>query len=623
MSTVTPPRVDPALAEVLLGACHALVDEADDVLERGSMSMVIRESRDYCSVVCDAHGNVLATGRLDLPAFVGTIQLSVQAVIAAFGVEAFRPGDVYIVNDPWSGGTHYNDVRLIAPVFLDDAIIGYVGSCGHLVDIGGVNPGSFAMTPTSAYAEGLRILPTLLVRDGGIDPGIWRMILANVRMANLAEGDLRAMLAGVRRGSERLVELHERYGRERFAAWAASYQDRGEEALRARLRELPAGRYSWRDWIDGDPITGEPLEIRLAVDISPDGLRFDFAGTAPKANGSANAAISGTTSLVYTTLATIFPEVPVNHGMMRAVEVVAPKGTIVNAEFPTPVSLAATTTADITAACILGVFSQVAPERVIAASYNLQSFIASGRDDRTGQDFVTYSWGPGGWGAGAEQDGRVSMALYTTTTTNIPCEAEERRIPFLIEEYSVVPDSGGPGRRRGGNCLRRTFRFDFHGQLGSAAGRGRFPIWGLFGGQAGGAQSAVLEHDGVREQIGLISDGIRLQPGSRLIYTNGGGGGYGHPWTREPELVLEDVLDEWVTPDRAREDYGVVLREIPETSVSTTFEIDVDATAALRADGPPPAPSIAPPAEGDLVAGPFLEPASTPTPDRPTPKDDA
>jgi len=579
----TTPAVDAALAEILLGACQALVDEADDVLERGSMSMVIRESRDYCSVVCDRQGNVLATGRLDLPAFVGTIQLSVQAVIEQIGVDAFRPGDVYLINDPWAGGTHYNDVRLIAPVFRDGDIVGYVGSCGHLIDVGGVNPGSFAMTPASAYAEGVRIPAVLLVRDGEVQRDVWTLLMANFRFNTLAAGDLRAMIAAVQRAEERLLELHDRYGAERFAAWAEAYQDYGEEQVRACFDALPAGRYRWEDWIDADPITGEPLPIHVEIEIGGPTVVVDFAGTAPKAGGAANATLSATKALVWTTIATLFPEIPFNHGLMRAVEVRAPKGSIVNAEFPTPVTLMATTTADMTAGCIFGALSEVVPDRVIAASYNLQSFIARGHDKRTGQDFVTYSWGPGGWGASRDADGRVGMALYTTTTTNIPIEAEERRVPFLVEEYTMVADSGGPGRRRGGTCLRRTYRFGFDGELGTAAGRTRFPIWGLFGGRPGSPQSAVLEHEGERRDIGAIADNVVLREGDRLFYTNGGGGGYGDPWTREPELVLEDVLDGWVTPQRAREDYGVVLREVPETSLSTTWEIDAEATAALRA----------------------------------------
>jgi N-methylhydantoinase B len=577
--------VDPVLAEILLGSCRALVDEADDILERASMGMVIRESRDYCSVVADPQGNVIATGKRDLPAFVGTIQLSIQAVIAAIGEGRFQPGDVYIVNDPWSGGTHYNDVRLIAPVHHEDRIIGYVGSCGHLADIGGMNPGSFAIKATSAYAEGLRIVPVLFEREQRINDDVWNLIMANIRIGKLSGGDLKAMLAAVHRAAERLVELADRHGPDVLAHWMSDYQDFGEAALRTQLAELPKGSFDWVDWIDADPLTGEPLEIRLRIEVRPDGLTFDFTGTDPQAKGSANAAFATTAALVYTTTATIFPEVPMNHGLMRAIQIVAPLGTVVNAEFPTAVSAMAATTFDIIAACIFGAFSKIVPERSIAASYNLQSFIASGRQERTGEEFVTYSWGPGGWGAGLDQDGRTSMALYTTTTTNIPIEAEERRIPFLVEEYAVVTDAGGAGRRRGGNSLRRVFRFDFSGLLQSIAGRGKFPIWGLFGGGAGAGQSALLERDGEVIDIGLLAQNVEIRPGDRLIYTNGGGGGYGPPFEREPERVLDDVLDGWITPARAQEAYGVVLREITETSLTTTFEIDHEATRARRGGG--------------------------------------
>jgi N-methylhydantoinase B len=279
-----------------------------------------------------------------------------------------------------------------------------------------------------------------------------------------------------------------------------------------------------------------------------------------------------------------------NHGLMRAIDIVAPAGSVVHARHPAAVSAMATTTFDVLVACIVGAFSQVVPERAIAASYNLQTFVTSGIDPATGNEFITYAWGPGGWGASRHADGRTAMSIYTTTTTVTPCEAEERRIPFVIEKLEIVPDSGGVGRRRGGNCVRRVVRFDYEGQLTSLAGRGRFPIWGLFGGGAGARQTALLEtRDGVRE-LGLLAEGVALRPGDRLIYTNGGDGGYGPAIEREPQRVLDDVLDGWVTPARAREAYRVALREVPETSLTTTYEIDAEETARLRAvvDAPSP-----------------------------------
>ncbi len=574
--------VDPALSEILAGACRALVDEADHLLERASMGMVIRESRDYCAVVCDQYGNVIATGSKDLPAFVGTIQFTVQHVMNDIGISHFKPGDIYLTNDPWGGGTHFNDVRLVAPVFHQAEIIGYVGAAGHVTDIGGMNPGSFAARPPSAYAEGLRIVPVLFQRDGQLNEDILKLILGNIRVANLTKGDLLAMLAAVQRATERLDELAYRHGPEILAEWMHEYQNYGETLLRQHISQLPAGRYAWTDWIDEDPVTGEPKEIRLSIEVSADKLVYDFTGSAPQSVGAANAVYATTAALVYTVTASIFPEVPLNHGMMRNIQIIAPEATVVNAQYPSPVSAMATTVFDIVAACIFGALSKVVPDRVLAASYNLQSFITSGYDPRFETEFVTYSWGPGGWGAGKNTDGRVGMALYTTTTTNIPCEAEERRIPFVIEQYQIVPDSGGAGRRRGGNCLRRVFRFNYNGLLSSFAGRGKFPIWGLFGGEAGRAQEALLEDETGRHDIGLLAEGVQIRPNTRLIYTNGGGGGYGPAWGREPERVLEDVLDGWITPSTATETYRVALREIKETSLSTTYEIDWETTQRLR-----------------------------------------
>lgn len=573
---------DPVLSEILVGACRALVEEADDLLERASMGMVIRESRDYCSVVCDPGGNVLVAGERDLPGFVGSIQFTIQAVIEAIGVDRFQPGDVYIMNDPWTGGTHFNDVRLVSPVFFEGRLVAYVSSCGHVADIGGVNPGSFAISAASSFAEGLRIVPVLFYRDGEINEDVAKLILSNIRMPETTEGDLKAMLAAVWRSSERVTELARQYGPDLLAEWMRSYQDHGEEALREQLSRLEPGRYEWIDWIDENPADGEPVRIRLVVDVSPDRLRFEFEGTDPATKSGANSPLPATAAIIYVVVASLFPEVPMNHGLIRSVIVDAPENTVVNAQHPTAVSAMASTTFDLVAACSLGAFSQVVPDRVIAASYNLQSFVSSGTDPRTGEEFVTYSWGPGGWGAGKETDGRTSMALYTTTTLNIPCEDEERRVPFLIEEYSIVPDSGGAGRRRGGNCLRRVFKFGYDGTLTSLAGRGKFPIWGLFGGEAGSPHSAELVNEGGSRRIGLLADGVEIRDGDRLVYTNGGGGGYGNPSEREPERVLDDVLDEWITPEAALSEYLVVLKEVPETSLTTTYEVDWEGTERLR-----------------------------------------
>lgn len=585
MNERTQPRtvsVDPVLSEILAGACRALVEEADDLLERASMGMVIRESRDYCSVVCDRHGNVVATGSKDLPAFVGTIQFTMQAVIAAIGVARFRPGDIYIVNDPWTAGTHFNDMRLVAPVFSGERLIGYVGSCGHVTDIGGINPGSFAIRVPTHHAEGLRVPPVLFYRDGQVNEDVAKLILGNIRVPELTEGDLHAMTAAIHRASERLLELAATYGPDLLDAWMQSYLDYGEEKLREKVAALADGCYEWTDWIDENPASGEPVQIKLAIRVAGDQLSFDFTGSDPQTKSAVNSPFPATAAIVYTVTASLFPEVPMSHGLMRAISIVAPAGTVVHASYPTAVSAMATTTFDVLVACIVGAFSQVIPERTIAASYNLQTFVTSGVDPKTGGEFITYAWGPGGWGASQHADGRTAMSIYTTTTTVTPCEAEERRIPFVIEELAIVPDSGGIGRRRGGNCVRRVVRFDYVGLLTSLAGRGRFPIWGLFGGGAGQAQTAVLStRDGERE-LGLLAEGVKLAPGDRLIYTNGGGGGFGPALEREPARVLDDVLDGWITPEQARSAYGVVLREVPETSLTTSFEIDEEATARLR-----------------------------------------
>ena len=240
------------------------------------------------------------------------------------------------------------------------------------------------------------------------------------------------LLAAVSRATERLGELVETHGRDVLVQWMYDYQAYGEAKLHEQIRQLPEGRYEWVDWMDEDPVTGEPKEVRLSIEFTKDKLVYDFTGTAPQSLGSANATYSTTAALVYTITACVFPEVPMNHGMMRNIEIIAPEATVVNASYPSPVSAMATTVFDIVAACIFGAFSQVVPERVLAASYNLQSFITSGYDERYEKEFVTYAWGPGGWGASKELMAGSAWHCTLRLQRISPCVRRSGEFPSLL-----------------------------------------------------------------------------------------------------------------------------------------------------------------------------------------------
>jgi N-methylhydantoinase B len=579
-------KADPIFTEVIRNAFEAVANEMSSTLKRSAMSLVINEYEDYSGVLSDGDGNIVRHGERDLPVHSGSMQFSVQKIIKDVGKENLRPGDVYILNDPYEGGTHKHDVRVVAPAFFEGEIIGYLTTSGHWPDIGGAVPGSFYNQATDYYQEGLMIPTALIYREGKFNDDVERLILANLRQPKVTRGDLRAMISAVKCGERRLVELAKKYGKATLKREMKEYQDHSERMLRKIVSGLKDGRYEWEDYIDQDPATAEkePKKIKLALIIQGDQITFDLTGT-DRATGPINASLSGTTSIILAMINGIFNEIPFNYGVIKSITVTAPEHTLVNAKSPAPIE-GMSMTFDILTSTIMGAFSQVVPDRVIACMGGVTNILwgAWNPHHEPPRYFVAYVAIEIGWGGRATKDGLQGRLLFIGGgIRNIPIELAEKEYCVLVEQVAVRQDSEGAGKFRGGCGYQRIMRVDEDVSLSSISDREKFAPFGLFDGESSTVATVILNPDTPEEtDIGLYFSNTLVRKGARVKMMTSGGGGYGPPLERDPAAVLQDVLHGYISPKRAKNTYGVVLKEEKETSLSTTYTIDAEATQKLR-----------------------------------------
>ena len=579
-------KPDPILTEVIRNAFESVANEMSSTLKRSAMSLVINEYEDYSGVLSDGDGNIVRHGDRDLPVHSGSMQFSVQKIIKDIGTENFRPGDVYILNDPYEGGTHKHDVRVVAPAFFEGEIVGYLTTSGHWPDIGGAVPGSFYNQATDYYQEGLMIPPALIYREGKFNEDVERIILANLRQPKVTRGDLRAMISAVKCGESRLIELVKKYGKDTIQRMMKEYQEYSEKTLRGIVSGLPDGRYEWEDYIDQDPATQEkePKKVKLALIIHGDQLSFDLTGT-DSAIGPINGSLSGTTSIILAMINGIFNEVPFNYGVIKSINVTAPENTLVNAKSPAPIE-GMSMTFDILTSTIMGAFSHVVPDRVIACMGGVTNILwgAWNPHHEPPRYFVAYVAIEIGWGGRATKDGLQGRLLFIGGgIRNIPIELAEKEYCVVVEQVAMRQDSEGAGKFRGGCGYQRIMRVEEDVALSSISDREKFAPFGLFDGESSTVATVILNPDTREEKdIGLYFSNTLVQKGARVKMMTSGGGGYGPPLDRKPASVLQDVLHGYISPKRAQETYGVVLRQVQETAVTQTYTIDAEATQALR-----------------------------------------
>jgi N-methylhydantoinase B len=565
--------VDPITLELVRSGLESIVDEMALTIVRTAYSANLKSAMDLSSAICDADMRLIAQG-LTLPLHLGSLPDAMEAVQARFA-GAIRPGDVYILNDPYEGGTHLPDIFVIQPVFHAARLLGYVCTIAHHTDIGGRVAGGNACDSTEIYQEGLRIPPLRLFDRGEVNDGFMRLLERNVRIPTKVLGDLRAQLAALHVGERGLLELVERYGASVVTTVAADLLAYTERFARADIATWPDGRYEFTDYLDDDGIDPDPIPIHVVVTVAGDQLDVDFAGSAPQVKGAINSVLSFTKSTVYACFRCLLaPTLPNNEGYFRAVSVHAPPGTIVNPLPPAPVAARGLTAYRI-ANAVFGALAQLAPERIPACEAGGDTGITMGGYDDQRRAFVFLEFLFSGWGGRPFADGIDGAASVVVNFSNYPAEVIENESPLRIEEYGFLPDSGGPGEYRGGLALVRQYRFlERSAHLQIRADRTRFPAYGLAGGLSGRLCQTIVD-EGAGPRVLPAKTALVIGRGTVLRHELAGAGGWGDPLRRDPERVRADVRDGKISTVHARDAYGVVM-------TADGAAVDIEATRRLR-----------------------------------------
>lgn len=566
---------DLALLEIIKNGFEAVADEMAIILMRTAHSPIVRDAMDFSTALCDPDGQNIAQG-LTTPMHLGSFYDAMQHLIGQYEGD-IDDGDVFIGNDPYiASGQHLPDIYVIKPIFHASVLCGWAATIAHHVDVGGLVPGSNSLSSTSIHQEGLRLPFLKLLRRGVVDTAIQAIIAANVRTPNLVLGDITAQCAAVQAGDRGLHDMLHRYGAARLASYTTALHDYAEKLSRTAISNIADGVYTFEDHIDGLGDTGAPIVFRLRLEVAGDEVTADWTGTSAQVAGGINAPLSFCKSNVYAALRSVMGgDVPNCHGYTRPIHVVAPEGTVLNCTYPAACGGRGITGYRIVD-CVFGALAACLPDNVAAdgaGGSTLPSF--SGRQQ--GKTFVFSECVMGVWGATSRHDGQEGVPHMASNQANVPVEVIEADYPIRVERYGIAPDTAGPGRNRGGFGIVRDYRILQDGvYFGVRSDKVRFPPHGLAGGRAGAPASNILLIEGQTQTLPAMPlDPIMLNTGDVYRHVMAGGGGYGNPYEREPERVLEDVLDGRITVAHAQEAYGVVLT--PDRAV------DVAATQARRA----------------------------------------
>ena len=568
------PALDPSRFEVIRNALLAATDEMAATLRRSAYSTNIKTRADFSCSFFDTQLRVIAQAFAQ-PVHLGTLVTLVPWAIRTFGADRLGPGDMLVTNDPYGGSIHLNDITVIAPVHYRGELFGYLAALAHHVDVGGGAPASIAAF-REIFQEGVIIPPVRLVSGGAIVDDAFRLILAQIRSKRETSGDFRAQIAANVTGRQRLTELLDRTGVDVARSYIDALVDYTRRRTRAELERLPRGSYAAECSLDSDGFTDRPVRLCVRVTIDDQGVLFDLSGSDPQRRAPVNSTFGPIYSAcAYALKALLDPDLPVNHGFYDLVRVEAPRGTVVNAVPPAPAVGGGEVQIRVTD-LVLKALAPALPGLVPAGSKAMQCHAGfGGIDPADGQYYCFLETLAGGYGARATRDGPDAVQTHGQNTENAPVEETEANYPVRITRYELIPDSEGPGRRRGGLGLRRDYLFPDHETTFSIlADRERAGPWGLFEGLPGRPAEYVLNPDGEARRLGSKVT-LDLQPGDVVSYRTCGGGGYGPPSEREPELVLRDVRQGKVSLERAREVYGVAIDP-------ATWTVDLTETARLR-----------------------------------------
>lgn len=578
-------KIDAVTTEIIGNLLLSIAEEIGYVIIKSAYSTNIKERRDLSTAIFDAEGNMVAQAE-HVAMHLGSLLGIVKEVLKKYDENNINQGDMFISNDPYGGGgTHLPDITIVAPVFADDKLIGWVANLAHHSDVGGKVPGSTSGDATSIFQEGLKLPIVKICKDDMVVHDIIDIIMSNSRIPNEREADLQAQIAANKVGIKRVLESYRRYGN----VLTESMKDLQEYAyrkLKVGISKLPDGVYKFRDFMDdGGVASPDPIPICVAITISGDSLTLDFSGTSKQVNGPINVTYNGLLATVFYSLkALIDPDAPSNAGIYRAFEVICEKGLIINAQEPAPVG-ARIDTCQRVVDVIFGALSEIIPDRAMGCcNSTVTSAIFSGNDPYNSNVFYVYlETIAGGSGASRDYDGLSGVQVHMTNTSNLPIEALEMEFPLVtVNKYELRQDSGGAGERRGGLGIMREFETRYDNIKYTGLGdRHKFAPWGINGGKAGACGCyELIKNDGSIKKLPSKCTDIPLNNGDVIKVYTPGSGGYGNPMKRDKYKVLEDVIERRVSVEHAKTDYGVDIDH-----VGGKYVIDEVGTEITRENG--------------------------------------
>ena len=536
--------LDPVTLAVIENGLNQICSEMDLVHEKTSFSPVISEGFDRSNgIYALENGQMIAQGALGLPIFLGVMQFATEAVIELRN--DLGPGDIVIQNDPYLGGTHLMDVKMVMPFYYRGRPWCYLSNTGHWPDTGGMVPGGFNSTATEIQQEGLRLPPVKLAEGGELCQDIIDIILTNIRVPEERIGDIRAQIGALRTGEKRLTALLDRYGAATVEAAIVELRARSEMQMRACIEALADGTYSFTSYLDSDGVVNEPLAVALDMTVQGSDITFDFSRASPPCRGPMNCVWATTQSAVYVAMKHIFPDVPINSGCFAPLHIPKPEGTFLYAEYPRPVAGCAAEVAQRIMEAVFGAMGQVIPERMFAAPAGTSGNLAlGGYDPEEDQNYIMYLFSGGGYGGWWETDGLTNGCSSVGISKTQPVEILEQHYPLVFEEYALREGSGGAGRHRGGFGVSYRIRLvRGEGKASFLMDHGRFGPPGLMGGQPGATNQIEISQGGnvaLPEHISK-GEGYTLEPGDWVQVRTPGGGGYGLPSERLPETIERDL----------------------------------------------------------------------------------
>jgi N-methylhydantoinase B len=537
-------KINPISLEIAWNGLKSIADECFITIMRSAFSSNVKERHDHSTAIADREGRLVVQAEMSLPVHLASMGGMLRELISRFG-DDIGPGDIFIANDPHvAGGTHLPDINMASPVFEGDQLVGFIANIIHHADVGGAAIGSMSGGLDEIYKEGLRIPVMRLYRRGRCDEDLLKLLLLNMRLPDERRGDLNAQIAACRLGEARLHDLLRTHGAEKMAVIFDEIISRTEIRMRKAISQLPDGTYRFSDMMDDDGAGTEDVRIVLAVTKSGENIVFDFTGTDPQVKGNFNLTYNATQSAIcYSLKALLDAEVPTNQGIFDAIEIIAPSGSFVNCVAPAAVAMRANSCQRVVD-CVLGALAPVIPQQVIAAANGANtSAVFTGIDPANGRMYVYLETLGGGMGARYGKDGKDGVQVHITNTSNLPVEAIELEYPLRVEEYSLITDTGGAGRQRGGMGIRRVIRPIGHTcEFNGVGERFRHQPWGLFGGEDGASgRFYISAEDGGQLALDSKATRIALPETSCAVIETPGAGGYGKPSERSRDDITADL----------------------------------------------------------------------------------